>query len=382
MRPRNHVCWRLANWRVRAWTRVTVCARDDPPESRSITSRCSRLLRGDRSDRPGGLEQGANFVDEAVVEHLHDAAVDPRAKFFARALEREDRDAGRGRAVVLVLKGAERPSGGRGDFQGANDPPLVVRVQARGRERIELREPRVQGRAPLQAGLGFKLLAEVRVGAGPFEQTAKQGLEIEGRTSHEHSPTPPRHDLCDHVDGPAPILRHAGRFPGVEHVDQVMRNSLALGEGRFCRADIHAAIKRHRIERDDLGPDPARQRDTNGRLPRGCRSGQVNGVMKRVFVRVHVASGFQRGRIARSSLAESVDDRPDAHDVSVRVARKLTPTGQGSPCWKRRRDRLLNSRRPETRQSLLLSLEKSSGASRTRRRGATESDTITVVGPD
>ena len=37
--PRNHVAWRLANCRVRAWTRSIVWLRDASPASMAMTSR-------------------------------------------------------------------------------------------------------------------------------------------------------------------------------------------------------------------------------------------------------------------------------------------------------------------------------------------------------
>ena len=44
-------------------------------------------------------------------------------------------------------------------------------------------------------------------------------------------------------------------------------NTTAFRGGRLGRRNIHSAVQRHRVERNDLGVQPARQGDANSRFP-------------------------------------------------------------------------------------------------------------------
>ena len=53
-----------------------------------------------------------------------------------------------------------------------------------------------------------------------------------------------------------------------------MRHGTALGGRRFRRADVHAPVERHRIERNDFGVEPPGQFDAHGRFAGGRRPDQ------------------------------------------------------------------------------------------------------------
>ena len=220
--------------------------------------------------------------------------------------------------LVLGLELAQRPARRRDHLQGADHPPAVVGYGAARRSpgrappagRAAPRRPR--GRPPPPAPD-----ASAGSAPGPANSPRKQRLEVERGPADEQHALAPRLDLGDRLPGPAPVLGDAGRFPGVEHVDQVMRNSPPLRQRRLGGADVHPAVERHRVERDDLGPEPARQRHADRRLARRGRAGQVNRAMQRIIEHVvhhpGIASLQQgHGLRRRQPRREAVKNRPDA----------------------------------------------------------------------
>ena len=160
-------------------------------------------------------------------------------------------------------------------------------MEPRGGRRVERGQPGVQGRVAEPVGLLLQRPTLRRVGPRPLEQPPEQRLEVERGPADEQDATlAARLDPGDRRQGPAPVVGDAGRLPRVEHVDQVMRHPPALGQGRLGRADVHPPVERHRVERDDLGPEPPRQRHADRRLAQGGRAGQVDRAMERILEHV------------------------------------------------------------------------------------------------
>ena len=206
--------------------------------------------------------------------------------------------------AVLVLELAQRPAGRRDDLQGADHPPAVVGMEPHGGHRVERRQPCMQGRVTLAVGLVLERSTERGVGPRSGEQTPKQRLEVERGPPDKKGTLAARLDLGDCRQGPVSVLGDAGRFPGVEHVDQVMRNSSTLRQRRLGGADVHPAVERHRIEGDDLGPEPARQRNANRRLAYRGRACQVNRSMQWMIEHVVHHPGIAALRQAFTACAD------------------------------------------------------------------------------
>ena len=211
----------------------------------------------------------------------------------AGEIERTDGDPGRRRSIVLDMEDAHRPSRQLDDLQGTDDPPPVAGMEPGRRHRIEGRQPVVDRGVTVFVGLVLQTPAKREVGIGPLEQPAQQRLEIQSRTSHEQRPFAPPLDVQDGGSRPLAIRRDAGGFPGLDDVDQVVRDSAALVDRRLARADIHAAVQGRRVECDHLRAQPPRQSDTDRRLARSRRPREVDRAMKRVFADrlVHCAPG-------------------------------------------------------------------------------------------
>ena len=120
----------------------------------------------------------------------------------------------------------------------------------------------------------FQLGATIPIGGWPREQSPEQSLEVKWRAADEQHFTATTANLPHGVVCKCEVLCNAEIFPRIDDIDEMMRNSLTLGRARLRRADVHAAIDGHRIERDDLRIDPPGQFNSDGRFPAGGRTGQ------------------------------------------------------------------------------------------------------------
>ena len=197
---------------------------------------------------------------------------------------------------MLDLQAAEGPSGQLDHLQGADDSPPVVGMESRRGRRVEGGQPGMEGGVARRLGLLLQPPPQFGIGAGAPKQAAQQRLEIERCAADEQRPPVASLDRRDRRAGPLAIVGHAGRRPRLDHVDQMMRNPATLGHCRLGGADVHAPVDRHRVHRDDLGTQPARQGHADGRFARRCRACQVDRTVKWVFVHrpVHDKDGNSR----------------------------------------------------------------------------------------
>src|SRR5208337_4634178 len=242
----------------------------------------SHALRGHCTEGARRRPQGANFLDEPRVEHRCDPAIDPVVKFGAGPFKREDQGPRGSGTLMLDLEPAERLTGQLDQLQRSDDPPPVVGMKPRGGRRIDSGEPSMQRLRATLLGLAFQAKSKCGVRPWTLKQPSQQGLQIQGRAAHEENPLASPFDVLDGCQGPPSILGDAGRLPRIEHINQVMGNSPALGVRRLGRANVQAAVKCHRIYRDDLRVQPASQRDTDRCLPRSRWTGQIDRTMQRL----------------------------------------------------------------------------------------------------
>ena len=150
--------------------------------------------------------------------------------------------------------------------------------------RVEDSQPGMERGLAVSLGLLVEPAAQLGIGSRSVEEPAEQRLEIECRAAYEQRSLASSFNRRDGLQGPVAIVGHAGGFPGLDHVDQVVRDASALCQRGFGRADVHAPIDRHRVHRDDLGIEPAGQRHADGRLAHGRRARQVDRSLKHVIV--------------------------------------------------------------------------------------------------
>ena len=104
------------------------------------------------------------------------------------------------------------------------------------------------------------------VGRRPIEQASQQTLEVQRRTADEQRLLAAGADVGHCTRRRFDVLGHAELVLRIDDVDEVMRHDLPQSRGRLGRTDIHPAIDRHRVERNDLRTDPLGERNANGRL--------------------------------------------------------------------------------------------------------------------
>ena len=126
---------------------------------------------------------------------------------------------------MLDLELAQRPAGQLDDLQRPDDPPPVVGMQPGRGRRVEPRQPVVQGGVALGLGLLLQPSPQLGIGPRPGEQPAEEGLQVQRRAPDEQHPTAPPLDRRDRLARPAEVIGHARRLPGLDHVDQVVRDS-------------------------------------------------------------------------------------------------------------------------------------------------------------
>ena len=85
----------------------------------------------------------------------------------------------------------------------------------------------------------------------------------------------------------------------------MVRHLAPLGR-RLGGADIHAAIKGHRVERNDLGIDPLRQLDPHRRL-----AAAVGPVRYQAFAKV---------RIGNRQTVDDLSRSGDLHDMTTKMS--------------------------------------------------------------
>ncbi|CAM2152120.1 hypothetical protein PT2222_270122 [Paraburkholderia tropica] len=201
--------------------------------------------------------QHLHLVDQTRREHCVEALLDAPVQHRAvRRFERDGHEAvARGLVVAARRRGQQRRHrlpGQHPDFERALDALRVVRREARGRGRIDLREARVQRGPAVAGGLGVELRAHGGIGARQIVQTLCERLVVEHRAAHEQRHVAPRDDLARYAQRVGAKVGGGIGIGRIDDIDQMMRRRRAFFRARFRGADIHLAIDERRIDADDL----------------------------------------------------------------------------------------------------------------------------------
>src|SRR5207244_3272965 len=124
--------------------------------------------------------------------------------------------------------------------------------QPRGGDWIDQREALVQGVLPDRAEFLDNLAAEIPVSLWAFEKTPQQRFEIQRRAADEQNFLARRTQLGDFGVCRREVARHAEFFAGIDEIQEVVRDAAALVGRWLGGADVHPAVERHRVERDNL----------------------------------------------------------------------------------------------------------------------------------
>ncbi len=273
---RNHAHWRRAKARVRRTASSTACSRGTPSSTCASSSRYPSAWRAVRDSPPGRRARARTSSTkprpEQVLEALLDAGVvDGRVE--ADAHQRE----GRGR--VGVEPGPERREGAaraQRDLEGAHHPAPVGRFHAGRGHGVEIRQPGVQALGTPRA-LRLHLERGSHLREPPWHrQPVDHGAQVEPGAAHEQGPSPSPVEVLEHGGGLGLEPAQCELLVGVDEVHQVVGNFGALGRTRLGRADVHAPVHAHRVDRHQLGfPASPRQRQRQCGLPRRRRPHQA-----------------------------------------------------------------------------------------------------------
>ena len=136
----------------------------------TLTPALSQRERGNTGEAP-------HFIDQTGVHHRLDAGLDPLVQLLAAAAEDENAAlVGRPAFFELQLLMADRLAGGAIDFERANQPTRIVRVDVRRGDRIDLRQSVVERLLADVLELFLDFVAELPIGRRAVEQSAQQAF--------------------------------------------------------------------------------------------------------------------------------------------------------------------------------------------------------------
>lgn len=223
------------------------------------------------------LRQARGLLDETAVKHLRGAPVDA---FIQRSTRRIESNAQHGVACerfARVLTPVRRNGTARGerDLNSADHLGKIVGVDGTRRRRIETRENAMQPRRMfLRANSKLRTQSFIALWRGreAFEQRAQIKS---GATGNDRQFATLR-DSRDGLASQPRIVSRCARPVWREDVQQMMRHERPFFVRRLRGADLHAAVDRDRVARDNLGGKVFRKSNCERRLAACRRSGDNN----------------------------------------------------------------------------------------------------------
>ena len=223
-----------------------------------------------RPSRSPVAEQPLDLLDEARLEHR----LDPRSIRSSRV--------GRSMSTpIWTVCGSAYSS--RGSVAENGRPVISTTSSARTMRRpLSARmlpaapgstsaSRRCSAAGPDLVQLGLEPAADGLVGARELEPV-EHGPRVERRPADEHRHPLPSAHVGDRGARPLLELRDRQRLGDVEVVEQVVRDAAPLGDRQLRRADVHAAVDRHRVGVDDLAAERLGQVERQVALARRRRA--------------------------------------------------------------------------------------------------------------
>jgi len=128
-----------------------------------------------------------------------------------------------------------------------------------GRDWINLPQPGMVGCGSAQFDFVLPLPPQGRISGGMTWKAKKQGLQIKSSAANEDRHFPPAKYFTQASCAQGKPIRDAASLPRIKDIDEVMRYPEPVSNGWFGRANIQLTENCHRINRDYLSIDPARQ---------------------------------------------------------------------------------------------------------------------------
>ena len=195
--------------------------------------------------------EGTNLVDQPTGPHSFDSIIETRNESFTVFVEAKN--TGRTPIVGLVRQRAEFSRVARhfDYFEGADDPALVFLINPRCRARRDGLKPGEHLAGAIECKLFFDARADFIIVTGKVK-VEQHTRDVEPGSADQNGNGPARVNLVNRLSGLYLVPRDGRFVGGVEHVDQVVRNTPPLTLAQLCRANVHSAIELHRIRVDNL----------------------------------------------------------------------------------------------------------------------------------
>lgn len=198
------------------------------------------------------LHQPFHLPGQSGGKHLRHPSVDPSVQIGAVPEQTDHRRLHTCPSLPGRTVRGEGPSGGVVHLQRPEDPIAVIAVNARCSRGIDPGKFCQEWLYPFPVETRLQLLPERLVHPGSAGKTEKVRLEIEGGASRE--------DRCRAATGDLPdesirLLDEASNvppLPGIEHVDEVVRDRGPLSGSRLGRSDIETAVDLTGVGGDDF----------------------------------------------------------------------------------------------------------------------------------
>ena len=154
------------------------------------------------------------------------------------------------------------------------------------------------------------------------KQPVHQSAQIKAGSTDDDRQTAASGDLRQNGSRAPCVLARGGLLLGFQNVEQMMRNTAALGERGLGRADIEVPVELQRIAVDDLTPESLRQMQRKARFPARRRAGDDPDCRRRGWLPVHV----------RRESFGGISTRPIGPAGTARQSRRATVALRCSPC--------------------------------------------------
>jgi two-component system, OmpR family, alkaline phosphatase synthesis response regulator PhoP len=195
-----------------------------------------------------------DFLNPTGGKLFVDALLDAPVQIFALAIQPEDKIVRR----FLVLKIADRLTGRVKHFERADETAGIFRIDVFRSFRIHA----LQFGKQLDRRQRFEAFSELLIASGTFEQALPERADVQAGAADDER-------VGQQWTGQFEIPPHIERLGHVADIDEVLAFD-------FCGADIHPPVHLHRVGRNNLTAQPARQFQANGTLAGGGRTDEEN----------------------------------------------------------------------------------------------------------
>ena len=196
--------------------------------------RFERLGRNSKAAR----QNAAHFIDQPSLKHVFRALVEPRIELLPRRRQTDFEDFVTPQFIApFLIDLRNRTARQQAHFERAHQFGKIVGVNAPGGLRIETSQQPVVGPRPAAFALR-QPVAQRLIARRSGKQAIKQRAQIKARATGHHGKPPAGGDFREDSTRQARIFARREQLVGIENVDQMMRDAVALIGREFGGTDV------------------------------------------------------------------------------------------------------------------------------------------------